>query len=298
MKINYIARINPFSPTATGGGEAVMSDLLRFGAGPFGPVKKLAIITPDTEIEYMDDADLNIFADVYNLPGLNGFSDEQIETYSKIQYIHFSNAYVDICSHDYLQCDVTDGCNKKGIELMSGAKLLYFVSPLHAKTVFEAVPSLVGKEYKILRPTINTDMFTNKHFDDRNVDYIYVGPMLAPKGILNVLQYLHENDADPESCMFVGANPKRYDFSKFKHVERIPYQDMPFVMNKAKCLIHLPVWPEPMGRIVIEAALCGCNLVVNENVGATSFGFDDITDPANYEGAIEEFWKNVTDVIR
>lgn len=49
MKINYVARINPFNENCTGGGEAVMSELLRFGTGPFGCVTRLAIVTPDSE---------------------------------------------------------------------------------------------------------------------------------------------------------------------------------------------------------------------------------------------------------
>jgi hypothetical protein len=60
-------------------------------------------------------------------------------------------------------------------------------------------------------------------------------------------------------------------------------------MNRAKHFVFLPRWPEPQGRVVTEAALCGCQLITNQNVGATSFPFD-IANPANFAGANDEFW--------
>jgi hypothetical protein len=63
-------------------------------------------------------------------------------------------------------------------------------------------------------------------------------------------------------------------------------------MNRAKNFVFLPRWPEPQGRVVIEAALCGCNLITNDHVGATSFPFD-ISDSSNFQNATEEFWEAI-----
>ena len=40
--------------------------------------------------------------------------------------------------------------------------------------------------------------------------------------------------------------------------------------------------------------LCGCSIVGNENVGALSFGFD-LSDPSQYGGAEEDFWRALHD---
>jgi hypothetical protein len=40
---------------------------------------------------------------------------------------------------------------------------------------------------------------------------------------------------------------------------------------------------------VVEAALSGCNLIVNENVGAMSFPFD-IAEPLNIQESASLFW--------
>ena len=66
-------------------------------------------------------------------------------------------------------------------------------------------------------------------------------------------------------------------------------------MNRAKNFVFLPRWPEPQGRVVVEAAMCGCNLITNQNVGATSFPFD-LANPANFAGAEDEFWSAIEQI--
>ena len=43
---------------------------------------------------------------------------------------------------------------------------------------------------------------------------------------------------------------------------------------------------------MVEAALCGCKLITNENVGATSFDFD-ISDPQMIADAPDHFWREI-----
>jgi hypothetical protein len=63
-------------------------------------------------------------------------------------------------------------------------------------------------------------------------------------------------------------------------------------MNRAKNFVFLPRWPEPQGRVVVEAALSGCKLIVNENVGAMSFPFD-IANPENMKDSKRIFWEEL-----
>ena len=50
------------------------------------------------------------------------------------------------------------------------------------------------------------------------------------------------------------------------------------------------------GSVVVEAALCGCNLDLNDNVGAKTFEFD-ISVPENYENAADEIWIKLEQLI-
>jgi glycosyltransferase involved in cell wall biosynthesis len=83
---------------------------------------------------------------------------------------------------------------------------------------------------------------------------------------------------------------EKLDFGR--HPGYVPYDRIPEYMNRAKNFVFLPRWPEPQGRVVVEAALCGCNLITNENVGATSFPFD-IGRSENFQNATGEFWDAV-----
>jgi len=72
----------------------------------------------------------------------------------------------------------------------------------------------------------------------------------------------------------------------------VPQEQMPLLLNRARNYVHLPRWPEPFGLIVAEAALCGCNLIVNENVGAISWKLD-LADPAVYEDSCGRYWNEL-----
>ena len=74
-----------------------------------------------------------------------------------------------------------------------------------------------------------------------------------------------------------------------RHVGPVPYTEIPRWMNRAKNFIFLPRWPEPQGRVVSEAALCGCNIIANHNVGALTLGID-LSDPRNYGNEEVKFW--------
>jgi hypothetical protein len=37
------------------------------------------------------------------------------------------------------------------------------------------------------------------------------------------------------------------------------------VLNRTKTFVHMPRWPEPYGITTIQAALCGCEVIENEN---------------------------------
>jgi hypothetical protein len=70
---------------------------------------------------------------------------------------------------------------------------------------------------------------------------------------------------------------------------------MPEIYNRAQKFVFLPRWPEPQGRVVIEAALCGCELETNDLVGA--LGFDQLPqDPALCDGAAAEWWDRIEEL--
>ena len=53
--------------------------------------------------------------------------------------------------------------------------------------------------------------------------------------------------------------------------ESVPYLGMPEVYSSHQTLVSLPMWFSPCPRACIEAELCGCKVVTNEENGFSSW---------------------------
>jgi glycosyltransferase involved in cell wall biosynthesis len=153
--------------------------------------------------------------------------------------------------------------------------------------VCERLLGLTGRRPSlILPPMIDTALFRNEGVP-RDIANLFVGVIGEAKGLDEMRRRYGGSDITLIGRVAPGA---RLDFGR--HVPHVPYQDVPRWMNRARNFVFLPRWPEPQGRVVAEAALCGCSIVGNDHVGALSFGFD-LADPANYTGAEQLFWQGV-----
>ena len=309
MKINYIAYLYPFSHK--GGGEVVLSQLLETGkerGHEFG----FRTCSPYNNTLY-NDQDLTFLADLFNCPGNQpSFTKSEISSFTESgPYIHFDNAYVDICDLDYLPCngEIMSICPYKGLsswkhhvknkslskkcfaknELVNRiyheSILNFFVSPLHRKTISKAL-GLEEEKGIVLRPLIDTKKFYNR-YNNRDIENLFVGVLNEGKGLKNL-----EKIYSDKAITLIGksGNNKPPTFGNW--LGEIDYDQIPEYMNRSKNFVFMPRWPEPQGRVVVEAALCGCNLILNENVGACSFNFD-LRCSNNYKEAKEEFWNHV-----
>lgn len=238
--------------------------------------------------------DLWILADLFNVPeyGL-AYPENFLEGIVHRQpFVHLDNAYVDICTRGPLPC----GGDKSRCGKRCGHKLSYalyeksllnvFLSPLHADTVNGYLAGRFTDKSAVVRPLVNPASFYNEG-KARDIDYIYVGTISDYKGYQNI----RKRFAGEANFLFIGKNATGEKLFG-KHIGHIANTELVHYLNRAKNFVHLPQWKEPMGRTVIEAALCGCNIIANENVGACSFGFD-IADPANSRHAATEFWEAV-----
>jgi len=311
MKINYVAYLDPFH--FNGGGEMIMNDLLSHAKNT-GYEVSMTSIRPFQK-NYHKDADLTILCDIFNEPTLSKKFDlsfiENIVVNDK--YIHFDNSYVDTCDLAYLPCNGNsqEKCEHKSLfnlksniqrktistKCYQSNELIHkiyrnsianiFLSPLHYTKVSQML-NIQGRPHFILRPTVDTEKFNNKN-QERDIEYIFAGAISEAKGVEKLKEYFKGTD---KKLVMIGKNIYGEELSFAEYTGFIPYEEMPKYFNRAKNFIYLPRWPEPQGRVVVEAALCGCNLITNENVGATSFDFD-ISNKENLSGAVEEFWEYV-----
>lgn len=312
MKINYVAYLNPFHHN--GGGEMVLKQLLETGENR-GHEFRISAISPNMCHRFQK-PDLTILADLFNCPELFArFKDSYIENIIENEkYIHFDNAYVDCCNLPYLPCsgnreseckykaklkiirnvrtrDFSKLCfqEKRIIQkLYERSKLNIFVSPLHHKTISEML-KVENNNYYILNPLIDVDKFYDQGLE-RDIEYLYIGALTEAKG----LGHLRSNFAG-KNIQLLGKSVKGEKLDFGNHLGFVSYEKIPEYLNRTQNFVFLPRWPEPQGRVVVEAALCGCNLITNEMVGAVSFDFN-ISAPENLIDAEKKFWEKLESI--
>ena len=270
--------------------------------------------------EGIGQADLYWLVDVFNFPqtlksrgAWLRFPNDLLEDIATNRpFVHMSNAYTEVCNLGHLPCSGQSRarCVHKSPmrfvrnlalrdfgrecfaldplvrKLFARSALNVYLSPLHQQTIEGVLGDARGQDTFVLKPMIDSAVFYNRR-KERDIDYLFVGLIGEAKGLAAMRERFRDTNIH-----FVGniAPGEKLDFGTYHG--SVPYSDIPHFMNRAKHFVFLPRWPEPQGRVVTEAALCGCNLITNENVGATSFPFD-IANPANFVGAADEFWDSI-----
>jgi glycosyltransferase involved in cell wall biosynthesis len=295
MKINYLAHLDPY--IYTGGGEQVMRRVLDAAKTRGHQVK----IGSRDGIDLFPDPDLWFLCDVYNCPMHKRRPIEELVNSvvrGSTPYVHFDNSYVDICWHGNLPCNGqgTNGysCHiKKGIcslaravPLFKNAAICSFVSPLQRDVHIGAlgVQTIAIEKTLLLFPPVDVDHFKNLH-TTRDIALLSYGGQGEAKGYYNIMQHFPRG-----SVIFIGGDtPDLLKQGDGHWLGAVPGEHMPEILNRTQNYIHVPRWPEPFGLIVAEAALCGCNLIVNDRVGAISWK-KDLKDPETYRNTLEIYW--------
>jgi len=313
MRIDCLSYFNPL--IYGGGGEMITRGLIEAGRRR-GHAIRLRSVRPGVD-ESTGTADLYWLVDVFNFPQtlksrgawLSYPSGLLEDIAANRPFIHMSNAYVDVCNLGHLPCSgqAQAQCQHKSPahlihnlalrdfgrqcfaldplvrKLFARSALNVYVSPLHQQTIEGILGDARGRASIVLKPMIDSAVFYNQQ-RERDIDYLFVGVIGEAKGLAAMRERFRDADIH-----FVGkiAPGEKLGFGTWHG--SVPYSEIPNLMNRARHFVFLPRWPEPQGRVVTEAALCGCKLITNQNVGATSFAFD-IANPANFAGANDEFW--------
>jgi glycosyltransferase involved in cell wall biosynthesis len=319
MIVNFLSFLDPRK--YYGGGEMITRSIISEGIKRKHTINVTSVRPKISSLDKT--ADIYILADIFNightilsLGGWRYFSKELLTRISKKEkFIHITTAYADICNLPAIPChgirdtfcpvkvnlnlykklvikDLSNNCfadNELQKNLHKNAILNVFLSPLHRQTT-EKILRIKLENSFLLKPIIDTSMFKNNNII-RDIDYLYVGLISESKGLKEIKELYKKSNihlAGPIHPDF------KLDFGIYHG--KISYNQVPNLMNRAKNFICLPKWIEPQARVVSEAALCGCNIISNKNVGALSFGMS-LSEPKNYWGVVENFWDNVEKLI-
>jgi glycosyltransferase involved in cell wall biosynthesis len=263
-----------------------------------------------------ENPDMNILSDVFNCPeNLKRFKSRQIKAIIDNQpFVHFDHSYVDLCNLSYLPCNgkperecpykknmplrkrvrnrlFSTKCSCFGrvrTNLYKNAKLNVFVSPMHRDIIY----GMTGCDRPafIMKPLVNKVAFKNFNVE-RDIDFIFIGVVCEAKGSKNMYDFFKKNP--DKNLIAIGNAIDNINLPNVKCIGAVEYGKIPEYLNRSKNFIYLPRWPEPQGRVVVEAKLCGCNLIINEMVGAMSFG--NFEYPSIDDNCIE-FWDTIQSI--
>lgn len=320
LNINLVSFLDPF--VYGGGGEMISRALMEYGILK-GHQIKLSSVRP-RKVDFFEKPDLTIFIDVFNightyksLGGWRSFPKKFIEEMMrKSPFVHMTNAYTDVCNLPYLPCsgdglseckvkleigltkkiqirDLSNQCfakQKLPLSLYEKSNLNIYLSPLHQRICERLLGNTNLPESYIVRPMIDTKRFYNMNMK-RDIDYLFMGIVGEAKG----LKEIREKYKDKNIWLIGKKSPETVvDFGTY--LNHVPYEDVPKYMNRAKHFVFLPRWPEPQGRVISEAALCGCEIIGNDNVGALSFDHD-LSNAENYHDVEADFWQRIERVV-
>jgi glycosyltransferase involved in cell wall biosynthesis len=237
------------------------------------------------------DADVFVLANIRNLPALKlPYPAETIDrVLSTGRAAVLQDAWVDVCELDVpcggdaSRCPAA--CQRAwSNDLFARAAISIFLSPMH-RDISAAVLDVPLPSPILSEPYIDPERFRPLGLD-RDIDVLYVGTIKRAKGYYALLERF-----GPDRLTLVG--PLAIDEPvKGNYLGEIPHAELPAIYNRARTFAHLPEWHEPLGRTVIEAALCGCEIVANDRVGAMSYGPATRSDRSIVRTARDRFWRD------
>ncbi|MAG24404.1 hypothetical protein CMI47_02395, partial [Candidatus Pacearchaeota archaeon] len=179
-------------------------------------------------------------------------------TYSILEYDYKFCAYRSIEKHKFEtgnECDCHEQIHGKIISsFFHGAKSIWWMSEEQEKRYIERFPFLAQNPRVVLSSVFDESFFaavrmlTEQNKDAERKGWVVLGSDSWIKGASAAEAYCQENDLE------------------YEVVWNIPYQDILQKLAVAKGFVYLPEGGDTCPRMVIEAKLLGCELVLNDHV--------------------------------
>ncbi len=171
------------------------------------------------------------------------------------------------------------------------AEAVVFLSPMHRKTFCSKHDVMPHRAYAVPSP-IDVTLW-DPHWAKWGT--VWMGSFWPQKGIAAACEWAAENGW----VRFYGSGPLTPQGPNVEVHGQVPYSDVPRILAMAKRFLFLPASEEPFGRVVAEAALSGCELICNDNVGALSWGWNTLQDWRKGIGsAPTTFWEIMAEVLQ
>ena len=183
-------------------------------------------------------------------------------------------------------CDCENETTGKIISaLYYGAKSLWWMSEMQMQKYHSTFPFLAERDNVVLSSVFNDEFFATvrvlneRYKDSKNENYIVVNSNSWIKGVQDAV----------EKC--------KSENLQYELVTGLPYKELLTKLAQSKGLVFLPKGGDTCPRLVIEAKLLGCDLILNDNVQHKDelwFNTDDMLDTESYlYAARNRFWNGI-----
>ena len=241
-------------------------------------------------------ADVFVLANILNCPQLaqrmpQTLIDRALQTG---RVVTWQDAWVDICPLD-VPCGgdrsvCPTECDRSfSTAVFGAAAAAVFGSPMHRDIAAAVLDVPLPEDVLLVRPVVDPDRFCPRELE-RDIDVLYVGRISADKGYYELLERF-----GADRLTLAGSNDLGHPVEGH-HVGLVTQDALPALYNRAHTFAHLPRWHEPQGRTVVEAALCGCELVTNERVGVTSYPREVWSDAKTIRSHPARIWDELEQV--
>ena len=183
------------------------------------------------------------------------------------------------------------------VPIMSRARLLIWLSPLHRRSMLYMAPELAQVPYALVPSPVSSTDFYDMGLTRSGV--LAVNAALMYKGGDLFVEWAR---AHPEERItLVGARPEVEVPPNVQYQGSSAFAEMNRLYNNHKKLLHLSERSQPFERTIAEAYLAGCGIVANANIGALSWPFfkhgRDVVARTLEEAPIK-FWQAIEKVRR
>lgn len=252
-----LAWLNDYTPIENkGGSQQSQAELIRFGLETYRNLEIFPMTPATLDFNTIDDCDYIV---------LNNITLFDIEIINRI-----------IRDYRYIKMDadyfVANNINKYN-GIYNNSLINYFRSPLLFTEIIKKLKFVPSHKY--MPSCINTDIFIDYKQKRISNSYYWVGNAVPEKGLVNVMNYIKERPKAKLYASILSTSPyseQLRDFQKFVlAMPEMNNESLVEYYNMFENFIHLPEWKEPTGRAFMEAYLCGCNVIGNENIGWYSY---------------------------
>ncbi len=270
MNILWVQDLN-FLAHQHGGAEISDSILFAYGLTQLG--YNIDLMTP--EIGDIDRTNYDVVI-ISNAVSFNKDFLLKIMSEAK-KVIFYAHDFWDICKWRLFRNN-QDRCRttcpelpyaKKFWEHIDGA---VWLSPLHRQSYLFSLPEFESKPHILMPSPIDITPFVQEYPEIKRVSNTVIGNnILLFKGSRNILSFVREHKE--MKFTFVGAEPEDSVLypSNVSWLGQVRHNDMPKLMKAHEYAIELPTTNQPFERFMAESAISGCNLIINENVGCSSY---------------------------